>query len=101
MLPRPPRSTLFPYTTLFRSPYQRWTVRTIHPLRKIVRGRAGLARDHVGGSRNMFHCAAASENALTQAVMTVAESGLPGNDEVWRKVESNNDRIGYFAAVLF
>src|SRR5688572_31624341 len=24
MIRRPPRSTLFPYTTLFRSPYQNW-----------------------------------------------------------------------------
>src|SRR5260221_8291559 len=24
MIRRPPRSTLFPYTTLFRSPYMRW-----------------------------------------------------------------------------
>src|SRR5947209_15913051 len=28
MIPRPPRSTLFPYTTLFRSVYRRWQV---HP----------------------------------------------------------------------
>src|SRR2546427_6110902 len=25
MIRRPPRSTLFPYTTLFRSPYHAWT----------------------------------------------------------------------------
>src|SRR5256885_11076368 len=25
MIRRPPRSTLFPYTTLFRSPHQKWT----------------------------------------------------------------------------
>src|SRR5438445_5242317 len=24
MIPRPPRSTLFPYTTLFRSPHAQW-----------------------------------------------------------------------------
>src|SRR2546422_8325061 len=28
MIRRPPRSTLFPYTTLFRSPVSRWSSRT-------------------------------------------------------------------------
>src|SRR5258708_9872064 len=28
MIRRPPRSTLFPYTTLFRSPYELWGTRT-------------------------------------------------------------------------
>src|SRR2546427_10744403 len=29
MIRRPPRSTLFPYTTLFRSPVKRWRTRTL------------------------------------------------------------------------
>src|SRR3989449_7605000 len=32
MIRRPPRSTLFPYTTLFRSPYQASASRPEHPL---------------------------------------------------------------------
>src|SRR5688572_33322111 len=32
MLPRPPTSTLFPYTTLFRSPFGRWSSRGLLPL---------------------------------------------------------------------
>src|SRR5256885_15819846 len=31
MIRRPPRSTLFPYTTLFRSLQQRWTADPAHP----------------------------------------------------------------------
>src|SRR5438270_10284107 len=32
VIPRlPPRSTLFPYTTLFRSPLQSWLRRLLHP----------------------------------------------------------------------
>src|SRR5256885_5098589 len=47
MIRRPPRSTLFPYTTLFRSGVPRW------PLRADVRGgrdlrrRRGLRRRHL------------------------------------------------------
>src|SRR5256885_10971891 len=32
MIRRPPRSTLFPYTTLFRSPVARWLVTALAPL---------------------------------------------------------------------
>src|SRR5258708_10199320 len=43
MIRRPPRSTLFPYTTLFRSP-------NIHGLERRTRGRKlGPLRDGVGG----------------------------------------------------
>src|SRR2546430_11982711 len=45
MIRRPPRSTLFPYTTLFRSPYQSVAVlrevvaeATLHAGRSLVRG---------------------------------------------------------------
>src|SRR2546423_13173473 len=58
MIRRPPRSTLFPYTTLFRSPYL--TADFIHGrlqlhLRDVVALRAGrieaLARRHFGTER--------------------------------------------------
>src|SRR5436309_10891837 len=35
---RPPRSTLFPYTTLFRSPRRRRRRRTSRPARPVVQG---------------------------------------------------------------
>src|SRR3989449_11520139 len=49
MIRRPPRSTLFPYTTLFRSPYDRLAdrLRTVSPPRGDVRRRPGRA----GGPR--------------------------------------------------
>src|SRR2546425_4693893 len=41
MIRRPPRSTLFPYTTLFRSPTER--LRAAAPSRAEARARLGLA----------------------------------------------------------
>src|SRR5437016_8109082 len=44
MIRRPPRSTLFPYTTLFRS---RWTLLQVEVFHPGARGlRAGLLRTH-------------------------------------------------------
>src|SRR3712207_8780738 len=53
MIRRPPRSTLFPYTTLFRSRRGSRAGRLLHPLAReaaeVVVGRAGaLAGDHAG-----------------------------------------------------
>src|SRR2546430_4306011 len=49
MIRRPPRSTLFPYTTLFRSPVSRDRARE-HPLRAARRvaraGRRGRSEEH-------------------------------------------------------
>src|SRR2546430_6654881 len=39
MIRRPPRSTLFPYTTLFRSPHARW--KPVQPRDRDVFGRFG------------------------------------------------------------
>src|SRR5256885_6786420 len=41
MIRRPPRSTLFPYTTLFRSPTARLLVRARHPGCHLDGGRGG------------------------------------------------------------
>src|SRR3712207_8647421 len=68
MIRRPPRSTLFPYTTLFRSPtwqtvytyYARWrddgTWQRIHDtLRAQVRRRAGRHKHPTAGCRSEEH----------------------------------------------
>src|SRR5438552_13515546 len=63
MIPRPPRSTLFPYTTLFRSPWRPPT----------IGGRGG--QDHVGQvalaqatvMRDLLHLQQASVGALPEA----------------------------------
>src|SRR5438552_13913180 len=57
MIRRPPRSTLFPYTTLFRSPVQ--VAGGVHPLDLLACRRARLAPfDHagqVGGAQGGEH----------------------------------------------
>src|SRR5690242_21260580 len=46
MIPRPPRSTLFPYTTLFRSVRRKFT----HP-----RGMQNVPQDTCAGAGNLIH----------------------------------------------
>src|SRR3712207_8275070 len=36
MIRRPPRSALFPYTTLFRSDHHRWTVEDLRPATDVL-----------------------------------------------------------------
>src|SRR2546422_3546175 len=57
MIRRPPRSTLFPYTTLFRSSD------LLHPLAMLGRGRT---KDHHVGLRLLQAFAVVSEAALTR-----------------------------------
>src|SRR3989442_15364771 len=42
MIRRPPRSTLFPYTTLFRSPYHRGLQRLVRDLNRLYRRERAL-----------------------------------------------------------
>src|SRR2546430_8632041 len=53
MIRRPPRSTLFPYTTLFRSSPQRLRPSVVRPRREARReaGRAGFVRIHIRADR--------------------------------------------------
>src|SRR5260221_881378 len=44
MIRRPPRSTLFPYTTLFRSNPPHWRLTRRRPLYTVIRCRCGAAR---------------------------------------------------------
>src|SRR3712207_7336823 len=58
MIRRPPRSTLFPYTTLFRSPQCRnvlWEARSspAYPRREKARSYAGVQPYAVGNLRNV------------------------------------------------
>src|SRR5258707_7384033 len=50
MIRRPPRSTLFPYTTLFRSPADLWT-----PLRPSRNGEGGGLKDRKSTRLNSSH----------------------------------------------
>src|SRR2546421_9240599 len=52
MIRRPPRSTLFPYTTLFRSPQpHRAAFRPAALVGMVARGRPGGHRAHLSGRR--------------------------------------------------
>src|SRR5260370_26955411 len=64
MIRRPPRSTLFPYTTLFRSTAGRWRTRRAHLLRadllhqertSLRRERRSFARDRKSTRLNSSH----------------------------------------------
>src|SRR3712207_8623572 len=51
MIRRPPRSTLFPYTTLFRSKTERKVEQVVPRVREGVVRVAGKCRDHLGECR--------------------------------------------------
>src|SRR5690349_23457493 len=59
MIRRPPRSTLFPYTTLFRSPGRRSAEREAraraHRRRALARGGRGAGRDRKSTRLNSSH----------------------------------------------
>src|SRR5260370_18174930 len=66
MIRRPPRSTLFPYTTLFRSPRRRgprgWT---IEPSRAVCRNADGETTDVRAGTRHrVLRCARANVSSF-------------------------------------
>src|SRR6202521_5552844 len=53
MIRRPPRSTLFPYTTLFRSPYRNFVVTL--PSKILTRGRYAIHLDRKSTRLNSSH----------------------------------------------
>src|SRR3989442_4522244 len=55
MIRRPPRSTLFPYTTLFRSRNRRRSERTMDSISAVVRGRNGIHGDRKSTRLNSSH----------------------------------------------
>src|SRR5205809_3735799 len=56
MIRRPPRSTLFPYTTLFRSPRLRPRRRQRpHPRRRRERRRRGRSEEHTSELQSRLH----------------------------------------------
>src|SRR3712207_8791004 len=91
MIRRPPRSTLFPYTTLFRS-------RRLGPLRE------GERRPHLLGDR-LGHVGEAAlvdlEDALEQRQpllargLGIAGEGLPRRDRKSTRLNSSHANISY------
>src|SRR3712207_7902177 len=60
MMRRPPRSTLFPYTTLFRSPADGQQLEQLVPVDEVARV-AVPAEEGVGGERRLVHWVAPEE----------------------------------------
>src|SRR3712207_7921516 len=65
MIRRPPRSTLFPYTTLFRSYFSAIAAKTITPLRKSSTG--------CPGSVIPVSCSTSTQNAAFRLVVIRSE----------------------------
>src|SRR2546421_9568505 len=77
MIRRPPRSTLFPYTTLFRSPIRQFI--------KAVREPATIA-----------FVTTSSESALPKAMEAMERLGVPPRiDRKSTRLNSSHDQISY------
>src|SRR2546427_5905240 len=84
MIRRPPRSTLFPYTTLFRSPrYSPSRLAGGSPP-----GASGAPRDRAQAERGDLHSAAAAERDLRVAP-------LRGEDRKSTRLNSSHSQISY------
>src|SRR6266513_5630924 len=77
MIRRPPRSTLFPYTTLFRSPPRRPAGRA--PARTCApETRAGRSEEHTSELQSRFDlvCRLLLEKKINNAVLTSMREGV-------------------------
>src|SRR5437773_7220830 len=94
MIRRPPRSTLFPYTTLFRSVSSADTHRLIDAVWRIESARliAGLARivRDVGLAEEL------AQDALVAALERWPASGIPDNPGAWLMATAKHRAIDLF-----
>src|SRR5688572_33146158 len=81
MIRRPPRSTLFPYTTLFRSRHHLGSGPSLHPIRAVSeltlsKGRAGAHAEAIGAARQAIARAqaAAQEERFDEALAWYAKA---------------------------
>src|SRR2546422_2695609 len=89
MIRRPPRSTLFPYTTLFRS-------QVLHgSLRSLERQLRGL------GGRTLDGAARGSITALQHVTDSLARAVRNAGDELDRKSTRLNSSHGYISYAVF
>src|SRR5438874_10704418 len=72
MIRRPPRSTLFPYTTLFRSPPARAGEPPVAPRRRI----SGRSRSRLAGWRSEEHTSELSHVEISYAVFCLKKKNF-------------------------
>src|SRR5687768_18200167 len=92
MIRRPPRSTLFPYTTLFRSRRRGRFFFGYRPRRRSGLIRGQLCRIHLRESQDFTH---ERLSRLRRAV------GIPGERERDRKSTRLNSSHGYISYAVF
>src|SRR5688572_31763462 len=94
MLRRPPRSTLFPYTTLFRSPL---LVTEELALEQRVRKRGAVDGDERVGGARARGVDGAGDEALARAGLAADENGggPRGGDRKSTRLNSSHSQISY------
>src|SRR5436190_16058270 len=92
MIPRPPRSTLFPYTTLFRSTLQVWqhTAKKASPKLDEYIGDLAFAEDRKSTRLNSSH------TVISYAVFCLKKKSRHGGAHR-RRVRAENERNQPFA----
>src|SRR5688572_32270632 len=87
MIRRPPRSTLFPYTTLFRSPRTfaaLWTILNAHPLEELV----GASDRHASGVRRSL-----KDGVLTASANLLGALVGPRSEEHTSELQSQSNLV--------
>src|SRR5262249_5488041 len=85
----------------FRLAFKRHAVRAIVFLGIVTQARTRSPANHVSYALQSLDRTVRAENAIAKSVMFVAESRLPGHNQIAREVERHRDRVGYLATILF
>src|SRR5438445_6210454 len=90
MIPRPPRSTLFPYTTLFRSPFlQRGVERLLGEQQKLIQ-----LRIKIRALLELARGQPQETNAILALFQEIA-GGIGGPDRKSTRLNSSHANISY------
>src|SRR5262249_44705721 len=80
---------------------QRSSARSVHIFRIVADIFSFFSACHLGSCPSMLDRAIASQNALAEIVVAIAKRGLPRPHQVVREIESDDNCVRYFAAILF
>src|SRR3712207_8933172 len=99
MIRRPPRSTLFPYTTLFRSRLNANREGQDHEHTRTRQGRGAFAQDHEEPRRGAYVGAASQDVAMLQRRVTsgarLEQPVFPDVDRKSTRLNSSHANISY------